>query len=142
MSSSASSSGSTTSNPSPRSPRWPSAASNIREMIDFVNESGLGSIGTADDAVSQIDRLIKQSNGGFGCYLLLAHEWANPEATRRSFELIAQHVFPQFQGQDWSTLQAKARAEASREHLAERSMKAVEEMVTKHQAELDSAGSG
>ena len=70
----------------------------VREMIDFVNESGLGSIGTVDDAVAQIERLSKQSNGGFGCYLLLAHEWANPRATHRSYELISQHVFPQFPG--------------------------------------------
>ena len=41
--------------------------------------------------------------------LLLAHEWANPEATRRSFELIAQHVMPAFQGQAQATLDAKAR---------------------------------
>ena len=77
-------------------------------MIDFVNETGLGSIGTVDDAVAQIERLMKQSNGGFGCYLLLAHEWANPVATHRSFELITQHVFPQFQGQAYSTLEAKS----------------------------------
>ena len=39
-----------------------------REMIDFVNDSGLGSIGTADMACEQIERLQKQS-GGFGCYM-------------------------------------------------------------------------
>ncbi len=51
---------------------------NIREMIDFVNDTGVGSIGTVEDARAQIARLMKQSNGGFGCYMLLAHEWANP----------------------------------------------------------------
>ena len=75
----------------------------VREMIDFVNDSGLGSIGTADMACEQIERLQKQS-GGFGCYMTLAHEWANPEATQRSYELIAQRVFPEFQGQSSSTL--------------------------------------
>ena len=110
----------------------------VREMIDFVNGSGLGSIGTVEQAGEQIDRLTKQS-GGFGAYLTLAHEWANPQATKHSYELIARHVMPQFQGQDWSTLQAKARAETSREQLSARSMKAVEEMVAKHQAELDAA---
>ena len=47
-----------------------------RECIDFVNESGVGAIGTPDDAVAQIERLWKQSNGGFGAYLQLAHDWA------------------------------------------------------------------
>lgn len=108
----------------------------VREAIEFVNESGLGSIGTSDDACAQIERLQKQS-GGFGCYMTLAHEWANPDATKRSYELIAQRVFPEFQGQSWSTLQAKERAREGRERLAERNMKAVEDMVAKHQAELD-----
>ena len=112
----------------------------VREMIDFVNESGLGSIGTVDDAVAQIERLSKQSNGGFGCYLLLAHEWANPRATHRSYELISQHVFPQFQGQAWSTLAAKARAEASRPEMAAAHLKAVEQVTARYQEDLE-AGS-
>jgi limonene 1,2-monooxygenase len=107
----------------------------VREMVDFVNESGLGSIGTTDDACEQIERLQKQS-GGFGCYMALAHEWANPLATKRSYELIAQRVFPQFQGQALSTLDSKARAREQRERLAERNMQAVNDMVAKHEAEL------
>jgi limonene 1,2-monooxygenase len=68
--------------------------------------------------------------------MTLCHEWANPEATRRSYELIAQNVFPQFQGQAYSTLQAKERARERREQLAERNMQAVTDMVEKHEAEL------
>jgi limonene 1,2-monooxygenase len=116
-------------------PQMAVAGDNVREMIDFVNNSGLGSIGTADMACEQIERLTKQS-GGFGSYLQLAHEWANPVATHRSYELIAQRVMPEFQGQASSTLNAKARAVESRPELADRNMKAVEEMVAKHQAEL------
>jgi limonene 1,2-monooxygenase len=114
-------------------------ADDVRAMIDFVNDSGLGSIGTVDMACEQIERLHKQS-GGFGAYLQLAHEWANPEATHRSYELISQYVFPQFQGHDWSTLNAKERARAGRQHLAERNMKAVEDMMAKHAAELAAKG--
>jgi limonene 1,2-monooxygenase len=104
-------------------------------MVEFVNSSGLGSIGTADMACEQIERLQKQS-GGFGCYMCLAHEWANPEATKRSYELISQRVFPEFQGHAAATRDSKERARAGRERLAERNMKAVEEMVAKHEAEL------
>ena len=49
-------------------------------------------------AIDQIDRLMKQSNGGFGSYLLMHHEWARPDAVKRSYELIAQHVRPKFTG--------------------------------------------
>ena len=112
-----------------------SPATAVGELIEFVNGSGLGSIGTAEMACEQIERLQKQS-GGFGCYLALAHEWANPEATKRSFELIAQRVFPEFQGHAAQTQAAKDRARAEREPLAERSLQAVQDMVDKHQAEL------
>ena len=58
-----------------------------------------------------MQKLVDQS-GGFGAMLLLAHEWANPEATRRSYELIAQHVMPRFQGHAQPSLDAAARAVA------------------------------
>jgi limonene 1,2-monooxygenase len=121
-------------------PQMAVGGENIREMIDFVNDSGLGSVGTVDDAVAQIERLTKQSNGGFGCYMLLAHEWANPVATHRSYELISQHVLPQFQGQGWSTLQAKGRAEAARPELAAQHLQAVEEVTARYQAEIATIG--
>ena len=73
------------------------------------------------DAIEYIEGLIDQS-GGFGCMLLLGHEWANPEATKRSWELIAQHVMPHFQGGAIShaqqTLDAKAYATGKREDYA------------------------
>ena len=121
-------------------PQMAVGGGNVREMIDFVNDSGLGSVGTFDDAIAQIERLTKQSNGGFGCYMLLAHEWANPVATHRSYELISQHVLPQFQGQAWSTLQAKSRAEAARPELAAQHLKAVEDVTAKYQAEIGALG--
>jgi limonene 1,2-monooxygenase len=112
---------------------------NVREMIDFVNDTGLGSIGTVEDAIAQIERLLAQSKGGFGCYMLLAHEWANPLATRRSFELVSQHVFPRFQGQDWSTTQARARARKSRPQMAAEHLQAIQEVAAKYQAEVGTA---
>ena len=50
-------------------------------------------------------------SGGFGTFLLFAHEWADPAATRRSYELFAQYVMPRYTGQleapnascDWVT---------------------------------------
>jgi len=112
----------------------------VREMIDFVNTAGIGAVGTIDDAAAQVQKLVDQS-GGFGAMLLLAHEWANPEATRRSFELIAQHVMPAFQGQARATLDAKARAADTRARHAEQQNQAVAHMTEKYQQEL-AAGRG
>ncbi len=112
----------------------------IKEMIDFINEAGIGAIGTVEDAAAQVARLWDQSDGGFGAMLLLAHEWANPEATRRSFELIAQHVMPRFQGHARRTLDAKARASETRSGHAESQLAAVAHMTEKYQQELADKG--
>jgi limonene 1,2-monooxygenase len=108
----------------------------VRQCIDFVNGSGLGTIGTPDDAVAQIERLVGQSGGGFGAYLQLGHDWAAPAARFRSYELFARHVAPRFQGQCQSTIDAKARARAARPALAANNLKAVEQSTAKYQAEL------
>jgi limonene 1,2-monooxygenase len=80
-----------------------------RQLVDAMNDSGFAVVGTPDMAAAQIERLVERS-GGFGTYLLMAHEWADPEATLRSFELFAREVAPRFQGsteravasQDWA----------------------------------------
>ena len=113
---------------------------NVKEMIEFVNESGFGAIGTPDMAIAQIERLQAQSNGGFGAYLMLAHNWADPAATHKSYELIARHVMPHFQGHHMSTMGAAARAEKLRPELAEVHMKAVEEMQQKYADEKAARG--
>ena len=108
---------------------------NAREMIDFINASGVGVIGTPDMAVAQIERLWAQSNGGFGAYLLLAHNWANFTATKRSYELLANNVFPHFQGHHQQTLDAATRAQAQREVLAADQAAAVEAARVRYAAE-------
>jgi len=109
----------------------------VRQCIDFVNQSGLGAIGTPDDAIAQIQRLDTQSNGGFGAYLQLAHDWAAPAARFRSYELFARHVAPHFQGQHQPTADAKARAREARPALAQDNLKAVEQSTARYRAELD-----
>ncbi len=105
----------------------------VREAVDFVNESGVGAIGTWEDVATQIEKLDKQSNGGFGCYLMLAHEWANPVATQRSYELIAQHVMPIFQGHAQPTIDARARAKSTHGEMAQTQNAAVAHMTEKYE---------
>ena len=117
-------------------PQMAVPGNNVKEMISFVNDSGFGAIGTPDMAVAQIERLQKQSNGGFGAYLMLAHNWANPQATLKSYELIAREVMPRFQGHWHPTMDAAARAEKLRPDLAAKHAKAVEEMGARYAAEV------
>lgn len=72
-------------------------------------ESGTIVVGTPDDAIEAVERII-DITGGFGTLLFQAHEWATWEKTLHSFELWARYVAPRFQGQlgpieasrDWS----------------------------------------
>jgi limonene 1,2-monooxygenase len=105
------------------------------DLVDAVNDSGVGVIGTPDMAIDQLRRLQRQS-GGFGSYLLMAHEWADREATLRSYELISRYVMPVFQdslpalerSRDWTIrhrerLMGSARTAiegATQQYLAER----------------------
>ena len=71
-------------------------------------------IGTPEDCVRHFERLWKGSNGGFGGVLLLAHNWADWPATKRSYELMARFVHPHFQRnanglRDWSYSDAQAK---------------------------------
>jgi len=60
-------------------------------------EAGSWVVGTPDDLLQFIDDLM-QSTGGFGTFLVWGHEWAGPEATLRSYDLLARHVMPVLQG--------------------------------------------
>lgn len=66
------------------------------ECLDAMIQAGFVIVGTPDDLIRQIDRLEEQT-GGFGAFLVTAHDWANRDATRKSYELIARYVMPRFQ---------------------------------------------
>lgn len=68
----------------------------VADPVAAMVESGMAIIGTPDDAAARIQQLVDQS-GGFGCFMLMAHNWAPWEATKRSYELIARYVAPRFQ---------------------------------------------
>jgi limonene 1,2-monooxygenase len=96
-------------------PHFRAAGKTFEERVAWVSDTGLGVIGTVDDAIAQIERLEKQS-GGFGSYLLIHHEWARHEATLKSYELFASHVKPRFQG---STDRLRKAADYARSRWAE-----------------------
>ena len=107
--------------------------------MQWVHDSGDGAIGAVEGAIDQIDRLHKQSNGGFGAYLCMAHDWANPDATNHSYELLSRYVFPQFQGQ-WARLQdAERRARARQSELFGQQAEALAAWTAKHQEETKAA---
>jgi len=75
----------------------PLAPQDGTDPVDALIASGMAVIGTPEDAIAQIERLQTQS-GGFGAFLMMDHNWANWEAKKKSYELIARYVTPKFQG--------------------------------------------
>jgi limonene 1,2-monooxygenase len=73
-------------------PIVPEGPDPVKAMVD----TGLAVIGTPDDAIARLQQLVDES-GGFGAFLLMAHNWANWGATKHSYELMARYVFPHFQ---------------------------------------------
>lgn len=105
-----------------------------QEMVDALNATGLAVIGTPDDAVAQVQRLIDQS-GGFGTYLFMAHEWADRQATLKSYELFAREVMPLFQGSTPSLVNSRDWAAENRPEFIGQATGAVMKAVSDHYAE-------
>ena len=111
--------------------------SNSEEMADAINKSGFAVIGSPDDAIAQIERLIEQSGGGFGTFLNMAHEWADTAATRRSYELMARYVFPHFQGSAVSTTRSRDWAAENRPEFIGEVGAAIMNAMNKHNLEQE-----
>ena len=72
------------------------------DLLDQVAESGAEGggaavIGTPDDLIQAIENL-QTLTGGFGVVLGFAHDWANRENARRSWDLVARYVIPALNG--------------------------------------------
>lgn len=80
---------------------FPIVPGDIEDRYQYMVESGAACIGTPDDAIAFINRLLKGS-GGFGAIMELAQNWADWPETKRHYELMARYVHPHFQGtREW-----------------------------------------
>src|SRR5438128_11427363 len=57
----------------------------------------VATIGTPDDLVARIKSVLEIS-GGFGTVVGFVHDWANPENTMRSWDMVARYVVPEING--------------------------------------------
>jgi limonene 1,2-monooxygenase len=89
--------------------------------------AGAAVIGTPDDMVAMIRRL-QETTGGFGTVLGFAHDWADREATLRSWELFARYVIPEIHG---TTRNIRASQQFLHEHQAELMGGAVKAIMSK-----------
>lgn len=96
-------------------------------------ERGGGIIGTPDDAVEAIHRLHDLA-GGFGTLVGFMHDWANHEATLRSYDLFARYVIPRIQGLIKPLETSEARLTANNTDLMQRAGQGILKAIREHNA--------
>jgi limonene 1,2-monooxygenase len=108
--------------------------------VESYAEGGNVVIGTPDDAIAYIEGLLEQS-GGFGTFLMLGHDWADRDATLRSYRLFAREVIPHFKGKLAAPRTSHDWAAAKRDELFGRAGQAIVAAITSHVEEKAAAPS-
>jgi limonene 1,2-monooxygenase len=106
------------------------------DPLDLLIAGGGVVVGTPEDAIAQIDRL-KAKQGAFGAFLHLAHNWANWEATKKSYELYARYVVPHFRNANIHRVESLDWTTAHNQELMAMSQAAAQAMFAKHKAERE-----
>ena len=112
----------------------PLAPQDGSDPVDSLVNSGMAVVGNPDEAAAQIARLQEQS-GGFGAYLTLDTNWADWADKTASYELIARHVMPRFQGSNTNRDASLRWAADKRPRFIGEAQKAVGARVAQHVAQ-------
>jgi limonene 1,2-monooxygenase len=98
-----------------------------------MDRRGGAIFGTPDDAVAAIAHLQKVS-GGFGTLLAFAHDWADHEAMKRSYDLFARYVIPRVNGLLAPLQRSADTVSANKAELMDGGSKAILAAIRKHNA--------
>ena len=99
--------------------------------LETLVEEGVAVVGTPDDAVVQIQRLQKKQ-GEFGCFLQLAHNWADFDNTKKSYELWQRHVTPVIHGANTARETALNWARDNKDRFIGAAINAAMQTIQKH----------
>jgi limonene 1,2-monooxygenase len=105
-----------------------------QDALEWFVENRFGVVGTPDDAIALIERL-QQKQGAFGVFLQQAHNWADFEETKRSYELYARYVMPHFSRANAPRESSYEWCGDNREEFGAKRVAAARAMFDKHEAE-------
>ncbi|QGZ93661.1 LLM class flavin-dependent oxidoreductase [Terricaulis silvestris] len=111
-----------------------------RDPVDVLLDSGHIVIGTPDDAIAVLTKL-QDKQGDFGCFLHQAHDWADWEATKKSYELYMRFVAPAFSRANRNRDASLADLKANSAELSGKSHAAAEKAFEKYAKEDETAAS-
>jgi limonene 1,2-monooxygenase len=92
----------------------------------------VSTIGTPDDLVARIKSVLEMS-GGFGTVVGFVHDWANPENTMRSWDMVARYVVPEINGYLAKLRESREFLATNREYF-NRAREAVMAKITENEA--------
>lgn len=101
------------------------------QSAEQMVENGVAVIGTPEDAIAQIRRLQKKQ-GDFGVFLQLAHNWADFENTKKSYEMWQRYVTPVINGANTARETALNWAKDNKERFIGAAMNAAMQTIQKH----------
>lgn len=101
------------------------------DQIAFA-PGAVATIGTPDDLVARIKDVLAIA-GGFGTVVGFVHDWANPENTRRSWDMVARYVVPEINGYLTGLRQSREFVVQNRAYF-NRAREAVMAKITEHEA--------
>ncbi|MDX2221645.1 MAG: LLM class flavin-dependent oxidoreductase [Rhodospirillaceae bacterium] len=104
------------------------------DPAQFLIETGRAVIGTPDDAARQIEMLQKAS-GGFGTYLITDANWTTFANKLRSYELVAQYVFPRFQNSNVNREASNTWTKERQKDFKASHQRATQQQIDRHAAE-------
>ena len=104
------------------------------DPLEWFVENRYGVCGTPDDAIALIERL-QAKQGAFGAFLHQAHNWADWEATKRSYELYARYVMPHFSRANAPRIVSYQWCGDNRTEFSAKRQAAAKAMFDKHEAE-------
>ncbi|MDJ1135885.1 LLM class flavin-dependent oxidoreductase [Streptomyces iconiensis] len=112
---------------------WGASARQALEQwtTDGFPTFGVPVIGTPEDAIARIEQLAEKT-GGFGTFLVLALNVAEPTAALRSFELFAEYVVPHFTGANGPRAASLSWANAHSDRFIGALRQAVDAAVAQH----------
>ncbi len=104
------------------------------EAVDQTafSDAAVATIGTPDDLVRRIKSVLEIS-GGFGTVVGFVHDWANPENTARSWDMVARYVVPEINGY-LASLRQSADFVANNRAVFDRSRDAVMAKINENEA--------
>ena len=104
------------------------------EAVDKIAfaPGAVATIGTPDDLVARIKSVLEAA-GGFGTVVGFVHDWANPENTMRSWDMVARYVVPEINGYVAKLRESREFVATNREYF-NRAREAVMAKITENDA--------